>query len=103
MRSPLWAEPFLDAGTGEIDHYWSLAERRPARRLEHLLRAGAGNGRKGRSVSPSPSGPGARPEIVDERTTGRPYHHRLMDYNNDPSTRLQDVQSLFAEALRRIA
>ena len=40
--------------------------------------------------------------IVDERTTGRPYRHRLMEYNNDPSTRLQDVQSLFAEALRRI-
>ena len=41
-------------------------------------------------------------KIVEERTTGRPYHHRLMDYNNDPSTRLRDVQSLFAEALRRI-
>ncbi|MGH9763874.1 MAG: DUF6197 family protein, partial [Blastocatellia bacterium] len=40
--------------------------------------------------------------IVDERTVGRKYHHRLMDYNNDPSTRLRDVQSLFAEALARI-
>jgi hypothetical protein len=41
-------------------------------------------------------------EIVDERTATRNYRHRLMDYNNDPTTRLQDVQSLFKEALRRI-
>lgn len=40
--------------------------------------------------------------IVDERTAGRPYEHRLMDYNNDPTTTLADVHSLFAEALRRI-
>jgi hypothetical protein len=38
-------------------------------------------------------------EIVDERSTGRNYHHRLMDYNNDPTTRLDDVRSLFNEAL----
>lgn len=42
-------------------------------------------------------------EIVDQRTAGRPYEHRLMDYNNDPATHLGDVQSLFAEALERIA
>jgi hypothetical protein len=41
-------------------------------------------------------------QIVDERSIGRNYHHRLMDYNNDPSTRLEDVQSLFAEALTRM-
>lgn len=41
-------------------------------------------------------------DLVDERTKGRNYHHRLMDYNNDPTTTLADVQSLFAEALRRI-
>jgi hypothetical protein len=41
-------------------------------------------------------------QIVDERSVGRNYHHRLMDYNNDPSTRLEDVQSLFAEALARM-
>jgi hypothetical protein len=41
-------------------------------------------------------------EIVDERTAGRPYDHRLMDYNNDPTTHLADVRSLFAEALKRI-
>ncbi len=41
-------------------------------------------------------------QIVDERSAGRNYDHRLMDYNNDPSTRLEDVQSLFAEALIRM-
>jgi len=41
-------------------------------------------------------------QIVDERTAGRPYAHRLMDYNNDPSTRLADIRSLFAEAIQRI-
>jgi hypothetical protein len=40
--------------------------------------------------------------IVEERAAGRPYQHRLMDYNNDPSTHLQDVQSLFTEAVGRI-
>jgi pimeloyl-ACP methyl ester carboxylesterase len=41
-------------------------------------------------------------EIIEERTTTRNYHHRLMGYNNDPTTHLSDVQSLFKEALRRI-
>jgi hypothetical protein len=41
-------------------------------------------------------------EIVDERTKGRNYDHRMMDYNNDRTTTLADVQSLFAEALARI-
>jgi hypothetical protein len=40
--------------------------------------------------------------IVEERTAARDYHHRLMDYNNDPTTRLNDVQSLFKEALVRM-
>ena len=40
-------------------------------------------------------------QIVYERSAGRNYHHRLMDYNNDPSTTLNDVQTLFAEALAR--
>jgi hypothetical protein len=40
--------------------------------------------------------------IVEKRTVGRPYHHRLMDYNNDPSTHLDDVRSLFAEALAQM-
>jgi len=42
-------------------------------------------------------------QIVDERSAGRNYNHRLMDYNNDPSTRLEDVQSLFADALVRMS
>lgn len=41
-------------------------------------------------------------QIVDERSKGRSYHHRLMDYNNDASTTLADVHSLFAEAIGRI-
>ena len=41
-------------------------------------------------------------QIVDKRSAGRNYHHRLMDYNNDPSTRFEDVLSLFAEALGQI-
>jgi hypothetical protein len=41
-------------------------------------------------------------EIVDARTKGRPYHHRMMDYNNDPTTYLSDVKSLFSEAIGRI-
>jgi hypothetical protein len=32
----------------------------------------------------------------------RNYHHRLMDYNNDPTTHLSDIQSLFNEALKRM-
>ena len=41
-------------------------------------------------------------EIVEDRTTGRGYNHRLMDYNNDSTTTLDDVQSLFREALERM-
>ena len=40
--------------------------------------------------------------IVEERTKGKDYQHRMMDYNNDATTRLADVKSLFAEALARI-
>jgi hypothetical protein len=40
--------------------------------------------------------------IVEERTRDRAYNHRLMDYNNDATTHLNDVRTLFAEALRRI-
>jgi hypothetical protein len=41
-------------------------------------------------------------QIVDERTQKKTYQHRLMGYNNDPSTRLEDVRSLFSEAIARI-
>ena len=40
--------------------------------------------------------------VVEERTKDKQYNHRLMDYNNDPTTTLADVKSLFAEALARI-
>lgn len=39
--------------------------------------------------------------IVEQRTAGRDYSHRLMDYNNDKTTRLEDLRSLFAEALAK--
>jgi hypothetical protein len=39
--------------------------------------------------------------IIEQRTAGRRYRHRLLDYNNDPTTKFADVQSLFAEALQR--
>jgi len=38
-------------------------------------------------------------EVVEARSAGRGYSHRLMDYNNDPRTRIEDVQSLFREAI----
>jgi hypothetical protein len=41
-------------------------------------------------------------EIVDERSKGRIYHHRLMDYNKNSSITLADVHGLFVEALSRI-
>jgi hypothetical protein len=40
--------------------------------------------------------------IVEERTKGRNYDHRLMDYNNDASTHLDDVRTLFSVALERM-
>jgi dipeptidyl aminopeptidase/acylaminoacyl peptidase len=40
-------------------------------------------------------------QVVEERTEGRNYQHRLMNYNNDSTTQLEDVRSLFAEALVR--
>jgi hypothetical protein len=39
---------------------------------------------------------------IEERTVGRNYGHRLMGYNNDTTTTLSDVRSVFAEALKRI-
>jgi hypothetical protein len=41
-------------------------------------------------------------EVVDERAKARNYNHRMMDYNNDPTTTLADVRSLFAEAIARL-
>lgn len=42
-------------------------------------------------------------KIIEERTAGRNYDHRIMDYNNDRITTLPDVKSLFDEALRRMS
>lgn len=38
--------------------------------------------------------------IVDGRAAKRNYKHRLMDYNNDPATTIDDVRSVFQDALR---
>ena len=40
--------------------------------------------------------------VVDRRSAGRNYEHRLRDYNNDPTTTLADVRTLFEEALARL-
>lgn len=37
--------------------------------------------------------------LVDARSAGRDYRHRLRDYNNDPRTSLADIQTLFDEAI----
>jgi hypothetical protein len=41
--------------------------------------------------------------VVDEVAAGRPYEHRLRDYNNDPSTTLADIRHVIAVARGRIA
>lgn len=41
-------------------------------------------------------------QVVEERSVGRNYEHRLMNYNNDSRTTLADVRSLFADALTRM-
>jgi hypothetical protein len=41
-------------------------------------------------------------EIVEARTKDRTYQHRMKDYNNDPTTNLSNVKSLFAEAIARV-
>ncbi|MFP5228456.1 MAG: hypothetical protein ACLGXA_12600 [Acidobacteriota bacterium] len=40
--------------------------------------------------------------VVDQRTEGRPSHHRLMDDNNHPTDPVSDVRSLVAVALAQI-
>jgi hypothetical protein len=41
--------------------------------------------------------------VVDEVATGRPYEHRLRDYNNDPTTTLTDIQHVIAVARATLA
>lgn len=42
--------------------------------------------------------------VIDEITADRNYHHRLMDYNNDPTTTFADVQEVLrvTESLIRL-
>jgi hypothetical protein len=40
--------------------------------------------------------------VVDEITKNRDYHHRLMDYNNDPTTSFADIQQVFRRTRARI-
>jgi hypothetical protein len=40
--------------------------------------------------------------VVDEITVGRNYQHRLMDYNNDPTTTFNDVREVLDIAGRLI-
>lgn len=40
---------------------------------------------------------------LEEATNGRPYEHRLRDFNNDPSTTLADVHAVIAAARNEIA
>ena len=41
--------------------------------------------------------------VIDEITRNRDYQHRLMDYNNDPTTTFADVQKVFQLVEDRIA
>ncbi|HTQ15318.1 MAG TPA: hypothetical protein VMH86_15715 [Rhizomicrobium sp.] len=40
--------------------------------------------------------------VIDDRSAGRDYNHRLMDYNNDMTTTLSDVKGVFRDALAGI-
>jgi len=40
--------------------------------------------------------------VVDEITYGRNYEHRLMNYNNDPTTTFEDIQEVLAIVERLI-
>lgn len=44
----------------------------------------------------------ARFVIDDDLAKGNHYHHRLMDYNNDPNTKFSDVQQFFSLLEKRI-
>ncbi len=41
--------------------------------------------------------------LIDEITHNRDYDHRLMNYNNDPSTTFADIQKFFTRLEARIA
>ncbi len=44
----------------------------------------------------------ARFVIDEDLAKGNHYHHRLMDYNNDPQTTFADVQRFFSLLEQRI-
>ncbi len=41
--------------------------------------------------------------VIDDIAPNRNYHHRLMGYNNDPSTTFADIQKVFGLLENRIA
>ena len=41
--------------------------------------------------------------VVEELAPGKDYHHRLMDYNNDPATTFADVRKFFDRMESRIS
>jgi hypothetical protein len=41
--------------------------------------------------------------VIDDIAPNRNYNHRLMDYNNDPTTTFADIQKVFALVETRIA
>ncbi len=41
--------------------------------------------------------------VIDDIAPNRGYHHRLMDYNNDPTTTFADVQRVFQLLQDRVA
>ena len=41
--------------------------------------------------------------VIDEMAPNRNYHHRLMDYNNDPTTTFADLQKVLRLLQQRIA
>ena len=40
--------------------------------------------------------------IIEDRAKAKTYEHRMMGYNNDSTTTLADVRSLFAEAIAKV-
>jgi hypothetical protein len=41
--------------------------------------------------------------VIEEVTRGQPFEHRLMDYNNLPSTTIDDVRHVIEAARQRVA
>jgi hypothetical protein len=42
-------------------------------------------------------------KTVDERTVGKNYGHRLMDYNNDPTTSFADIKKVLKSTIERVS